>query len=107
MELCSDEVETGLRYTTDTDGLDIEVHAASRTGACTAPLRLARICNNAPQGGSLGKQIEGLLQRAAAIVAGSPRRSWYGATEYQPKTPNAAIARTIRRDSTKRERSIM
>jgi hypothetical protein len=92
IELCSDEVDTGLRYTTDSEGLDIDVHAVSRAGDYTAPLRLARICNHVPQAGSLGKQIEGLLLRAADGPPGTTPMV-VRCAEYQPKAPNSAIAR--------------
>ncbi|MHB0959486.1 MAG: ATP-binding protein [Pirellulaceae bacterium] len=89
-------MDTDLRYLTESEDLDIEVHAVSRTGNYTAPLRLARICNNAPQAGSLGKQIQGLLERVKNGPAGTTPvvvRS----TEYQPKNPQSSIARLFAR----------
>ncbi len=92
IELCSDEVDTDLRYTTETDGLDIEVHTASRAGtswhrcawpgSATMPRRPAawasrlRVCCERASNGLTG---------TTPIVVRS--------AEYQPKTPRSTIAR--------------
>ena len=92
IELCSDEIDTGHRFATHADGLDINVRVESKMGAGSAPALLVCICNKAPQAGTLGKQIEGLLERASKrLPASTP--IVVRSTEYRPTSPKAAITK--------------
>ncbi|MCU0962788.1 MAG: AAA family ATPase, partial [Pirellulaceae bacterium] len=91
IELCSDETESGCRFTTDSNGLETLVFIVAGEGDDRTAHCLVRLCNNAPRGGSLGKQIEGLLKLAGSTPPGTTPVV-VRCTEYQPKTPKSAIA---------------
>ncbi len=91
IELCSDELSPEVHFTTDSDGLDTFVFATEGERVDTPACCLVRLCNRAPQGGGLGKQIEGLLKAAAETVPPTTPVV-VRCTEYQPKGPKAAIA---------------
>lgn len=92
IELCSDELLPEVHFTTDSDGLDTFVFSMDGGQVDTPARCLVRLCNKAPQGGGLGKQIEGLLQAADGTVPPTTPVV-VRCTEYQPKGPKAAIAK--------------
>ncbi|MHB0960435.1 MAG: ATP-binding protein [Pirellulaceae bacterium] len=92
IELCSEEIDTGHRFATSTDGFATRVSVRSNGGAESTQPLLACICNKPPQGGSLGKQIEELFKRTATQVP-TATPIVVRSIDYRPKSPKAAITK--------------
>ncbi len=84
---CSDEVEAGQNFKPKTDGrmIEVECHAANHSVARS----LVGVCNKAPQGGALGRQIDEVVKRAGEHTPVIVR-----STDF-PSNPKAAISRQL------------
>lgn len=62
IRFCSDEVEAGQNFEAEADGrmVEVECHTANHSVARS----LVGVCNKAPQGGALGRQIDEVVKRA-------------------------------------------
>ena len=62
IRFCSDEVESGRTFEAEADGrmVEVECHAANHS----VDRSLVGVCNKAPQGGALGRQIDEVVKRA-------------------------------------------
>jgi hypothetical protein len=85
---CTDELSTGHSFHAETDGryIPIERHAPDDA----VERVLAGICNKAPQGGAMGRQIEELIRRGGEHMVVAVRSTAY------PNNPNAAYAQLLR-----------
>jgi energy-coupling factor transporter ATP-binding protein EcfA2 len=84
---CSEELETGQKFEARADGRMIEVKC--HAGDQSETRCLVGVCNKAPQGGALGRQIAEVIKRAgerAAVIVRS--------TDF-PSNPKAAVSRQI------------
>jgi chloramphenicol 3-O-phosphotransferase len=84
---CSDEVKAGQHFEAETDGRMVEVECQSANHSVARSL--VGICNKAPQGGALGRQIDEVIKRA-----GEHRPVIVRSTDF-PGNPKAAVARQI------------
>ena len=96
MELCSGELGTPYACTADIDGahakITVQTTCESRL-LCTA---MVKICNKVPHGGALGRQIEKLLGHTEEQIP-TTVPVVVRSTEYQPKSPKTAIAKSFAR----------
>jgi energy-coupling factor transporter ATP-binding protein EcfA2 len=84
---CGDELETGHSFETTVDGRIIEIECRG----CNQPVThiVVGVCNKAPQGGALGRQIDEVVKRAGEHTPVIVR-----STEF-PGNPKAAVARQL------------
>jgi energy-coupling factor transporter ATP-binding protein EcfA2 len=84
---CSDEIEAGRRFEARAIGrmVEVECHAAGHAAARS----LVGVCNKAPQGGALGRQIDEVIERS-----GEYRPVIVRSTDF-PSNPKAAVARQL------------
>ena len=84
---CSDEVETGEHFEAEASGrmVSVECHAVDHSVECI----LVGVCNKAPQGGGLGRQIDEVVKRAGEHTPVIVR-----STDF-PTSPKAAVSRQL------------
>ena len=87
IRFCSDEIEAGQSFEAKADGrlVEVEHHTANHSGA----RGLVGVCNKAPQGGALGRQIEEVVKRAGEHTPVIVR-----STDF-PNSPKAAVSRQL------------
>jgi len=84
---CSDEMETGEHFEAEVEGrmTQVECHTVDQSVDCI----LVGVCNKAPQGGWLGRQIEEVVKRAGEHTPVIVR-----STDY-PSNPKAAVVQQL------------
>jgi energy-coupling factor transporter ATP-binding protein EcfA2 len=83
---CSDEVFPGQSFEVEADGrmVEVECHAAN-----SVVRSLLGVCNKAPQGGALGRQIDEVVKRTGEHTPVIVRSSDF------PSSPKAAVSRQL------------
>jgi hypothetical protein len=85
---CTDELAPGHSFDAETDGRYVPIERHSPDNSVQRVL--AGICNKAPQGGALGRQLEDLIRRGGEHTVVAVRSMHY------PRNPRAAYAQLLR-----------